>query len=255
MQGIVEENTEGAVGQIDRDSYEPAYLQLSNILRQKIAEGRFRPGEQIPSESELRSFYKVSQMTVRRAIGLLQEQGLVSTAQGKGSFVKPIRLGMFSFQLEELQRLFADKKKATIRLLEVDMVFPDEATASKLSVAPNERVMTIRRLILRDSTPALLHHEKLIYDPTRPLVESEMEVTSLEGLFSGNGHTDFKKGQLTVRAALVNEEESRFLSVPVLSPAFRLEHLFFDFQDRAVSWGEFLCRGDLLAFSTRVGIW
>lgn len=239
----------------DRHSYEPAYLQLANILRQKIAEGRFRPGERISSESELRSLYKVSQMTVRRAISLLQDQGLVRTAQGKGSFVKPIKLGMFSFQLGELQRLFADKERTTIRLLEVDMMFPDETIIAKLSVPRDERIMTLRRLILRDNAPALLHQERLIYDPTRPLVESEMEVTSLEGLFSGNGKTDFKKGELTVRAALVNEEEAGLLAVPALSPAFRLEHLFYDFQDRAVSWGEFLCRGDLLEFTTRVGLW
>ena len=137
----------------------------------------------------------------------------------------------------------------------MDLVLPDERTASKLNVATEDRVVYIGSLICRDGAPALLHTENLVYDPTRPLVESEMEVTSLDGLFSGNGRTDFKKGELSIHAAVLGDSEAALLEVPVMSPAFRLEHLFFDFSDRIVSWGQFLCRGDLLSFSTRVGLW
>lgn len=240
---------------IDRESRDPAYLQLSTLLRRKIASGEFLPGERLPSESELRRRYHLSQMTVRKAVNVLQEQGLVSTSQGKGTFVRSMKLGMCSFAMEEFSRLFSDKKRTTVKLLEVDLVFPDERTASKLSVPMENRVVYIRSLIFRDGAPALLRTENLVYDPKRPLVESEMEVTSLDGLFSGNGRTDFKKGELRVDTAVVAETEAELLGVPAMSPAFRLEHLFYDFADRVVSWGQFLCRGDLLSFSTRVGLW
>jgi GntR family transcriptional regulator len=242
-------------GRIDRKTRGPAYLQLSNLLRQKIASGEFHAGEQLPSESELRRQYHLSQMTVRRAINLLQEQGLVSTAQGKGTFVRSMKLGMGSFDLEEFHRLFSEKERTTVKLLEVDLVFPDERTASRLSVTGEDRVVYIRSLVFRDGAPALLHTENLVYDPTRPLVESEMEVTSLDGLLSGNGRSDFKKGELSLHAAVIDETEAELLQVPVMSPAFRLEHLFYDFADRVASWGRFLCRGDLLGFTTRVGLW
>jgi DNA-binding GntR family transcriptional regulator len=240
---------------IHRDARDPAYLQLSKLLRQKIGSGQILPGEQLPSESELRKQYSLSQMTVRRAINILQEQGVVTTSQGKGTFVRSMKLGMGSFPLEPLHDLFSDKKRVAIKLLEVDLVFADERTASRLSVSTEYRVVYIRSLICRDGAPALLHTENLVYDPTRPLVESEMGVTSLDGLFSGNGHTDFKKGELSVHAAVAGGAEAELLQVPVMSPAFRLEHLFYDFADRIVSWGQFLCRGDLLHFSTRVGLW
>jgi len=45
---------------IDRRSYEPAYAQLVNILRQQIATGTLRPGDQLPSESQLCKLYRVS---------------------------------------------------------------------------------------------------------------------------------------------------------------------------------------------------
>jgi GntR family transcriptional regulator len=241
--------------QIDRDSYKPAYIQLADILRTKIGNGQFRPGEQLPSEAELRTQYQVSQMTVRKGVGLLQKQGLVDTAQGKGSFVRPLKLEMFSFQLTELQAIFRDRERTSIKLLEVKLEYPDDKTAEKLSVPKDERVVYIRRLILRDQKPVLLHSEKLIYDPTRPLVESEMEVTSLDGLISGNGQTEFKKGELTISADVANADDARLLEVPYPSALFHLEHVFFDFNDRVVSWGQFLYRSDLYNFSTRVGLW
>ena len=93
---------------IDRDSYEPAYAQLVNILRQSMATGILRPGDQLPSEAQLCERYGVSPMTVRRAINMLVDQGIVITEQGRGTFVKPIAMGEASFQLRELQDLFND---------------------------------------------------------------------------------------------------------------------------------------------------
>lgn len=240
---------------VDRDSYEPAYVQLAKLLKRKIGAGLFLPGEMLPSESELRSFYKVSQMTVRQAINILAGDGVVRSLQGKGTFVKPMNLGAFSFQLGELQKLFIDKKHASIKFLEVDLVIPAERIAKILSIPPGERAVYIRRLILKDNEPVLIHSEYLIYDPTRPLVESEMEVTSLEGLFDGSGQTDLKKGEISINAAVFNDDEAGLLKVPPQSPAFKMVHVFYDFNDKVVSWGQFLCRGDQSHFSTKVGIW
>ena len=241
--------------QIDRDSFEPAYLQLVNILRRQIASGGFRPGSRLPSEAQLKNKYGVSPMTVRRAINVLIDQGVVSTSQGKGTFVRPLDLRMFTFQLEELQHLFQNKDQTAIKLLQVRLNSADERTAEKLSIHPGDRVIFISRLIFKDDKPVILHREYLIYDPTRPIVESEMEVTTLQGLLMGNGQSDFKKGTFTIHAAILNDEESSLLKVPAASPAFLLEHVFFDFDDREVSWGQFLCPGDHLQFTTRLGIW
>jgi GntR family transcriptional regulator len=78
---------------IDRESFEPAYLQLINILRRQIAEGRYLPGSRLPSESELCRQYHLSPMTVRRSIKDLLDQGLVTTIQGSGTYVRTPDLG------------------------------------------------------------------------------------------------------------------------------------------------------------------
>ena len=53
---------------------------------------------------------------------------------------------------------------------------------------------------------------------------------------------------------MLTEDEARLLKAPVAAAAFRLEHLFYDFDEQPVSWGWFICPGDRLRFTTTVGI-
>ena len=126
------EKTLTNAAQIDRDAYEPAYAQLANILRRQIAVGAFRPGDQLPSEAQLCRSYGISPMTVRRSINLLADQGVVSTAQGRGTFVRSLELGTAVFDLRELQDLFQNGGETAVKLLDVRVVSADERTARKL---------------------------------------------------------------------------------------------------------------------------
>jgi GntR family transcriptional regulator len=238
---------------IDRNSYEPAYAQLANILRRQVAAGVFRPGDQLPSEAMLCQSYRVSPMTVRRTINLLSEEGVVSAVQGRGTFVNALELGRAVFDLQELQDLFNDPAMA-VKLLDVRIVSADERIARKLNLTVGAKTIYIRRLLTVNDEPAFYHREYLIYDPTRPIVEAEMEVTVLQGLFDGTGSAMLKRGELSVEACLLNDHEANILQPPSPMAALCLEHLFYDFDDQPVSWGWFICRSDCLRFSTSVGI-
>jgi GntR family transcriptional regulator len=239
---------------IDRDSHEPAYAQLVNILRQSMAAGFLRPGDQLPSEAQLCERYSVSAMTVRRAINMLVDQGFVIAEQGRGTFVKPIAMGEASFQLRELQELFSDTKHTTVSVLEARIVSADERVARKLAIPVGQRTVYIRRNLWKDGLPALYHREYLVYDPTRPIVEAELEVTALQRLLSGSGETILKCGEISMEATLLNEEEAHLLQVQQPMAAFCFEHLFYDFENKPISWGWFIGRADLLRFTTKVGL-
>jgi len=239
---------------IDRSSYEPAYIQLVNILRDQIASGEIRPGHKLPSESQLCQIYQVSPMTVRRAINILIDQGLVSTAQGRGTFVRPIELSTVVFGLDEFKSIFRKNARTKVRLLDVRIVRADRDIATKLDIDVSDRTILIKRLILKDNEPTIYHKEYLVYDPTRPIVEAEMEVIALYGLFTGTGETALKRGELAIEVTVLNDNEAHLLNAPAMLPAFRLEHIFYDFDDRPASWGTFLCRGDRLRFTTTVGV-
>lgn len=239
---------------IDRTSYEPAYAQLANILRNQVATGVFQPGDQLPSESQLVERFDVSPMTVRRAINLLADQGVISTAQGRGTFVRGVELGAATFGFKELQELFSNKQQTQVKLLEARILPADERTARKLDVQTGKRVVYIRRLVSIENEPSFYHREYLVYDPTRPVVESEMEVTSLQGLFSGIGETVLTRGDLSIEATVLNDDEARILHVSTPSAAFCIEHVFYDLKNAPVSWGWFICHSSRLRFTTRVGV-
>jgi DNA-binding GntR family transcriptional regulator len=253
---MVQESTQprNPIYQIDRESYEPAYVQLANLLRRQIADGLFRPGDQLPSEAQLCHRYGISPMTVRRSINLLADQGVLSTVQGRGTFVKALEWKAAVFSLQELHRLFSLGSGASIRLLEVRMVSADERTARKLNLQLGAPVIYIRRLVTQAEEALFYHRAYLVYDPGRPIVEAEMDVTSLQGLFSGADNTILKSGKLTIEATIMNEEEAQLLAKTLPAAAFCIEHVFSDFEDSPVSWGWFIIPSDRLHFTAQVGI-
>jgi DNA-binding GntR family transcriptional regulator len=237
---------------IDRASYEPAYAQLVRILSRQIAEGDYRPGDQLPSEAQLRAQFDVSAMTVRRAINILVDRGLVNAAQGKGCFVRGLDMAQASFRLEGGQDSWLSGA-AAVRLLQASIVPADARVARKLGIEPGRRVIYIRRLVQHAGVPTMYHREHLIYDPRKPLVEDELQITSLEGLLDVHAGSGLRRADLTIEAVSLNPEEAELLAVPAGAPAFCLEHVFYDFRNTPVAWGWFICRGDRFHLRTRIG--
>jgi GntR family transcriptional regulator len=66
---------------------QPRYLQIADDLRDQIDVGKLPPGNQLPTESELRDKYEASRNTIRDAIKRLVSEGLVETRPGQGTFV------------------------------------------------------------------------------------------------------------------------------------------------------------------------
>ena len=69
------------------ESPQPLYLRVYRLIADEIASGSLRPGDRLPSERELTERLGVSRATVRRALGELAMDGLVTASAGRGSFV------------------------------------------------------------------------------------------------------------------------------------------------------------------------
>ena len=63
------------------------YHEIAAVLRERVQAGQFLAGRLLPSESELSTEFAVSRVTVRRALEVLREEGLVNARQGFGWFV------------------------------------------------------------------------------------------------------------------------------------------------------------------------
>jgi GntR family transcriptional regulator len=71
----------------DWDAAEYIYVQLADDLVKRIKRGEFPVGARLPSEAELAQDYRTAKMTVRRALEILRERGLIRTLHGRGSVV------------------------------------------------------------------------------------------------------------------------------------------------------------------------
>jgi GntR family transcriptional regulator len=71
---------------INFDSHIPYYIQLMDILRDKIQQKDWAPGDQIPGEKYLCEHYQVSRTVVRQALRELEFEGVIHRQKGKGTF-------------------------------------------------------------------------------------------------------------------------------------------------------------------------
>ena len=84
---------------LDKNNYVPLYVQLYRQLREQILNGEYKQGEFIPSETEVMKAFETTRGTVRNAISLLVNDGLVQQVRGKGTLVllRPLKYSITNF--------------------------------------------------------------------------------------------------------------------------------------------------------------
>jgi DNA-binding GntR family transcriptional regulator len=73
---------------LDHDSAVPVYRQVAAILRDRIADGTYPPGRRLPSVTGLVQEFGIAQLTARKALRVLVDQGLAEMSPGMGTYVK-----------------------------------------------------------------------------------------------------------------------------------------------------------------------
>lgn len=73
---------------INRNSSVPMYVQLADTLREQIVSGKIKPGDKLPSETEMIKQYNLGRLTIRDALSILVNEGLLEKHHGKGTFCK-----------------------------------------------------------------------------------------------------------------------------------------------------------------------
>ncbi len=131
-----------------------AWRQIADALAAEIEAGRLAPDAQLPTEAVLAARFRVNRHTVRRALGVLAESGLVRTAQGKGTFVEarpiPYAIGPRTRFSENVARA---GREAWGELIAADTVAADPATAEALGLAAGAPVLELLTRHRADGVP------------------------------------------------------------------------------------------------------
>jgi GntR family transcriptional regulator len=124
----------------------PLYYQVANVLRHRILDGIYQPGERIGTEAEMCREFGVSRITVRQALDELERENLLRRRRGVGTFVseRVPKVASISFT-GFLEDLFAQGLLTENRDVQVEQVAAEEEVAAALQLEPEERVVRIER--------------------------------------------------------------------------------------------------------------
>ncbi len=123
-----------------KSSGTPLYRKLADDLRRAIAAGTYPVGSLLPTEQELCDRFATSRYTVREALRLLTQDGLVDRRQGRGTEVTSDQpRPMYAQSLSSLSQLYAYAEDTVLKIERVMTVVPDEAMALQLGRAPGRQ--------------------------------------------------------------------------------------------------------------------
>jgi GntR family transcriptional regulator len=240
---------------IDKSSRLPAYAQLADILRSCISQGEYPPGGRLPAESALAKTHGVSAMTARQAVSVLEEEGLVRRLQGKGTYVRKIGVSASSFGLEALGHTFADQDNLSVRIVKAAVKKSPGEEKVVLGIKANQPVIVVERVILHQNQPFALHLSYTKFDPQSPTVESMLDTVILTELIYQEGYSNFKRGVLHLMPTQLGEREAGLLNLETGKSVFRLEHLFYDFDNKPAAYGWYIVSHEKMPLVSKIGIW
>ena len=85
------------------------YQQLADSLRDKIYEGKYAFGDKLPSERSLAEKFGISHLTVRKALAILEEEGMLLRVQGKGTFVRAQKYSIDMQHMDGFSSMFGQQ--------------------------------------------------------------------------------------------------------------------------------------------------
>lgn len=232
---------------LNRNSFEPLYFQLTEKIKLMIHQ-QFKPGDLLPSETELIARYDLSRHTVRQAIEVLEQQGFVISRRGKGTFVasKGSR-----YELHKLVSFSEDMRqrglKPDTRLLGLGQVAPPANIATVLNMQSGEQAHEIRRLRLADGEPMAISTAYIpcvLLGITREAIASG----SLFELLSNHLSLRISYADRSLRPTLATPEQAGLLKVPTGSALMLVEGPAFLENDQPVEYVITYYRGDRYEF-------
>ena len=132
----------------------PLWRQIADRLRRSIASGEFKPGDVLPSETEINAAFQVSRATARASLDRLRQEGLISRQSGRGSIVLAARIEQ---PVNELASFSEDMRRRGLRPSYSTFSAAGEPVttegAEALAVSAGAAVFHVRRLLLADDEP------------------------------------------------------------------------------------------------------
>ncbi len=236
--GLKETYTPDIAVSLDRTSDTPLWKQVHDLLNAQIDEGDIRPGDRLPSETNLSQRFSVNRHTVRRALKALQDDGRIRTEQGLGSVVQqPVLEYAVSGRTRFGDNMRSNKVKARSVFLHGEMLRANKRLAEKLELPLFAEVIHIEMLGEADGKRLYVSSGYFPFEPLRGLLDEFRSSGSLTSAFRACGIRDYFRKYSRITARLAQSGDADLLGLPRKHPMLVVEYVNVDDQGQPIEFG------------------
>lgn len=212
---------------IERQSHIPIYEQIVDRLRASIREGELALGDQLPTEEEFVATYRVSRSTIRKALTVLGDEGMVARRSGKGTFVIARTLRQSLHELSSFAESMTEQGYSIdIRPLSWALAEPPVRVRDQLRLKEGDQALRLERVHLLEGTAVGID---CLYLPAwvRERVDTQtLQTGSVYHALEAAGLT-LGKAEQHVAATSASAHLAKALSVRIHHPILMVERLAF----------------------------
>ncbi|SDQ56800.1 GntR family transcriptional regulator [Thermostaphylospora chromogena] len=219
--------------------------QIADLLRGEIMHGRFRTGR-LPLESALAREYGTSRNTVRQALDLLREEGLIDRCPRVGTTVAAEKYPHGLHRLLGLAETLHEHGEVTNKVRTMGLIEPPPAVGHRLGLPPGEPVVYLERLRSLNGLPLSLDLTYLVRDVGEPLFDADLERNDVFVLLEEIAGRPLGTAELTLEAVNADAHTAAVLDVPRGAALLMVERLTHLSDGRPVDLEFIRFRGDRL---------
>lgn len=210
-------------------------------------------GDAIPTEQELGQSFRVSRITVRRAIDELVREGHLVTRRGKGTFVAQAKIERPMTRMNSFSAATAEEgHRPGSRLLALRHEKAASEVALALQIEPGQWIWAVERLRLVDEEPLGVSEVYLNLSPDLYLTPAELEQEgSLWSILEKKG-VALTKSDETIQAVLAGDKHAELLGIETGAPLLLIEGIVYADRGRPVEYHRTFNRGDRYKYSVQL---
>ncbi len=217
-------------------AFSPLYQQIKALMLRELQAGVWRPGETIPSETELAGRFKVSQGTVRKAIDELAAENHLVRRQGKGTFVATHGEQQTQFRFLRLQPDDGVSEGTTRRFIDCRRLRAPADVARALGLRSGDAAIQIKRVLSLRDAPVVFDEIWLPAGPFKGLTAERLSDYRgpMYQLFESEFGVRMVRAEEKIRAVAAQGESAELLALPEGTPLLSVERLSLTYGDKPV---------------------
>lgn len=214
------------------------YAAIYTKLRSQIFSGKFRPGDLLPSESQLCGEFEASRETVRKGLKALEQEGLIYSRPKIGYFVSTPNHHDFTLTFTE------ELENCTTQYSDIRGIVPDESLQKTLEIEAHQKVIELSQITRNaDGEPVTFDVKYVPYERAYPSVESEMRFAVLPDITLSKVDSFEYYTTIQVSAVSATERIAQALQCKVGDALLLIERIFIRQNGKRIGYSMQYSRG------------